>query len=140
MYALTAADGDGRAEQVTLEIHNDHQEPSVLLRRADGSETRHHGADLFHCLQNVRLTLEADGLLLCCQGARPLVWPSGMDRQAGNGQHAHVLRRHPPLTDADRVDIFEQADLADVGTVREQEEAVFDFHGFDKSKLRRPPH
>jgi hypothetical protein len=143
VYTLIAASRDGRTEQVILEINDDYSAPSVLLRRADGTETRHDGTDLFHCLQNVRRALEAEELLLCCQGARPLASSSGMERQMSNGSHAYVLRRHPPLTDADRVDIFAPAELADVGTVHEQREALFDFFGFDKAGLRRaaqPPH
>jgi len=139
---LIAASRGGRTEHVTLEINNDYHAPSVLLRRADGNETPHRGSDLFHCLQNVRRTLEADGLLLCCHGARPLVWPSASDRQMGVGQYACELRRDPPLTIADLADIFEPADLAEVGTVDEQEEAALDFLGFDKNKLRwaaQPP-
>ena len=130
MISLVAANRQGCSEIVTLEVNEPPLQPWLLLRRADGSENRHYGPDLFECLKDLRHTLEKDGLLLCCQGARPLVFPSGVSRQMGNGRMAYPLRRVPPLSEADLIDIFQPADVAEVGTVEEQTEAVRKFFGF----------
>jgi hypothetical protein len=123
---LVAASEDGRRESVDLEV-NDSAMPSLRITRASGAVTTHTGSDLFECLKEVRLMIEADNLLLCCQGARPTVFPSGMGRQMSNGRLAYPLRRNPSLTDADLIDIFSPAPLSEVGTVAEQRSAVLEF-------------
>jgi hypothetical protein len=56
---------------------------AVRFVLADGSVVEAVGADLFSALETVRRRLEAEGMLVCCQGARPDVFPSGMARQMG---------------------------------------------------------
>jgi hypothetical protein len=129
MLPLTAASRDGRSEVIRLGI-DDPAGSSIRLVRAGGEETVHAGVDLFECLQGVRRHLESEGLLVCCQGARPGVFPSGMSRQMSNGRYAYPLRRDPPLTDADLVDIFAPAEISEVGTVDDQRRAVAKFFGF----------
>jgi hypothetical protein len=124
--ALVAASEDGHRESVDLEV-NDSAMPSLKITRANGTVTIHAGSDLFECLKEARLMFEADNLLLCCQGARPNVFPSGMGRQMSNGRLAYPLRRNPPLTDADLIDIVSPAPLAEVGTVAEQRSAIVEF-------------
>ncbi|NVK78912.1 hypothetical protein [Streptomyces morookaense] len=126
---LIAAGHDGRREAVVLEVE-DSGTPDVKLVRTDGTTTVHPDVDLFECLKAVRRTLEEEGLLLCCQGARPMVFPSGMGRQMSNGRLAYTLRRDPPLTNADLVDIFASAQFSEVGTVEDQRRAVMRFFGF----------
>jgi hypothetical protein len=123
---LAAASEDGRQETLVLEV-DDSGEPSIRLLRANQVSSVHGGSDLFECLKDVRLALEEEGLLICCQGARPTVFPSGMGRQMSNGRLAYPLRRTPPLTDADLVDIFAPAQFVEVGTVASQRQAVLDF-------------
>lgn len=132
MAAMAAVGKAGRREIVSLDINDSPQESWITLRRADGAESRHGGVDLFECLKDLRKALEADGLFLCCQGARPLVFPSGMSRQMSNGRLAYPLRRNPPLSDADLVDIFLPAEPAEVVSVDEQAAAVREFFGFAK--------
>jgi hypothetical protein len=129
MVTLVAASCNGRREEVNLSIDGP-DAASIELSRADGVVTTHTGSDLFECLQSIRRSLESDGLLLCCQGARSLVFPSGMSRQMSNGRLAYPLQRDPPLSDADLVDIFLPAELSEVATVDEQLEAVREFFGF----------
>ena len=129
MLSLTAASRDGRSERIRLDI-DDPAGSSVTLVRSSGEETVHAGVDLFECLQGIRRHLESEGLLLCCQGARPDVFPSGVFRQMSNGRYAYPLRRDPPLTDEDLVDIFAPADISEVGTVDDQRRAVARFFGF----------
>jgi hypothetical protein len=80
--------------------------------------------DLFDCLVAIRRELEREGGRVCCAGARPDVWPSGMARQMAGGRKAyrHLPGRRP--TRADLVDVFDPTDCADVVTVAEQESAM----------------
>jgi hypothetical protein len=128
---LTAASDDGRQEPLVLEI-DDSSQPNIKLIRADRTSSVHSGTDLFECLKDMRLMLESEGLLVCCQGSRPMVFPSGMGRQMSNGRLAYPLRRTPPLTDADLIDIFDPAQLTEVGTVESQRQAVLNFFGSRK--------
>ncbi len=97
-------------------------EPPWTLRLAvNGREFSAQESDLFECLVTVRRQLERDGSRICCLGARPDVFPSGMGRQMGGGRRAY--RHHPgrrPTRD-DLVDIFDPADCEDVVMVQEQE-------------------
>ncbi|WP_194833445.1 hypothetical protein [Nocardia sp. XZ_19_369] len=82
---LTAVDAAGVCWPVALRLG----EPSVARVELVG-----HGVfgsaddDYLSCLITVREYLEKQGLLLCCQGARPDVWPSGQLRQFENGRRA----------------------------------------------------
>lgn len=87
------------------------------------------GYDLFDALTALRRSLESDGLLLCCAGARGDVHPSGMSRQMSGGRAAyrHVAGRPPGS--ADLVDIFEAADPAEVTSVDAQLDSVRKLRG-----------
>lgn len=78
------------------------------------------GADLFDSLTSLRGALEADGLLICVEGACADVYPSGMSRQMAGGRRAyrHVSGRRPDRTDL--VDIFDSACCHAVVSVEEQ--------------------
>ena len=78
------------------------------------------GVDLFDSLTGLRDALEAEGLLICIEGARADVYPSGMSRQMGGGRRAyrHVSGRRPER--ADLVDIFDATCCGDVVSVDEQ--------------------
>lgn len=53
-----------------------------LRMRFTGGEWQHFSEpNLFKCLMSLRTYLEKQELLLCCQGARPDVFPSGMQQQ-----------------------------------------------------------
>jgi hypothetical protein len=123
---LIAAAEDGRHESIVLEI-DDSGESSIKMTRSSKVVSVHPGRDLFECLKDVRRIFEAEDLLVCCQGSRPMVFPSGMGRQMSNGRLAYPLRRTPPLTDADLVDIFAAAHFSEVGTIGEQRQAVLNF-------------
>ncbi|MGY0236006.1 hypothetical protein [Longispora urticae] len=85
--------------------------------------------DYLSCLVALREVLEARGLLLCCQGARPDVWPSGMLRQFENGRRAYVLDPERRGEELEMVDIFAPAPAEFVVGVLAQGKAVFAFHG-----------
>jgi hypothetical protein len=67
------------------------------------------GFDLFDSLVTLRGVLEAEDLLICVEGARSDVYPSGMSRQMGTGRGAY---RH--------VDIFDETCCDDVVRIEEQ--------------------
>lgn len=119
--------------KVALEIDVSRTPPSVIrVRRGQGAVAEYTGSDLFNCLHGLRQVLEAEGLLLCCQGARPDVFPSGMDRQMGEARHAHVLGLEARQEES--VDIFAPADVGLVGTIEEQRVFVMRAFGFDKKR------
>ncbi|WP_433593945.1 hypothetical protein [Nocardia sp. CA-145437] len=123
---LTAVDSAGVQWPVVLRLG----EPSVARVELVG-----HGVfgsaddDYLSCLLAVREYLEARGRLLCCQGARPDVWPSGTLRQFDNGRRAHVLDHDRRGAELEVVDIFAPAPAEVVVSVLDQGKAVFAFHG-----------
>jgi hypothetical protein len=102
---------------------------TVRLVLADGLVAEAVAADLFSALEEVRRQVEATGLTVCCQGARPDVFPSGMARQMAGGRRAYRLRAGKRPDRADLVDIFAPASCDDVVTVDEQRAAVRRFYG-----------
>ncbi|MEV0842236.1 hypothetical protein AB0I55_22190 [Actinocatenispora sera] len=128
---LIAVSKDGRRKSIVIEI-DDSAQPSLRLIRGDRTPEVYGGNDLFECLKAVRLALENNGFLICCQGSRPTVFPSGMSRQMSNGRLAYPLRRTPPLTSDDLIDIFAPAQFVEVGTVEDQRQAVRNFFRFPK--------
>jgi hypothetical protein len=91
----------------------------LTVSRAGADDVTTTGVDLFECLFEARRVLERKGLILCCEGARPEAWVSGMGSQMGGGRAAY--RRSidrsvtPPL-----VDIISPAPCEEVGTVEAQ--------------------
>lgn len=97
---------------------------SLKLDFGDGRIFEAEAADLFAALEAIRLQLEPAGVLLCCQGARPDVFPSGMARQMAGGRRAYRLSSERRPTRDDLVDIFDPVDSGEVVTVQEQLETV----------------
>jgi len=77
--------------------------------------------DLFEALASVRRRLEVSGWLIAVQGARRDTFPSGMVRDMGGARRVYVLEPGRPVAREHLVDIFADADPADLGTVEEQE-------------------
>jgi hypothetical protein len=98
----------------------------VDVRMDHGPATTGEGPDLFEALVAARRVLEADGVLLACNGCRRDVFPSPMLRQSASGRRAYVLTMPRSEVKPPTVDIFETAlDLSLVVTVDEQQ-AWFD--------------
>ncbi|WP_225726954.1 MULTISPECIES: hypothetical protein [unclassified Nocardia] len=123
---MTAVDSAGVLWPVVLRLG----EPSVARVELVGHGVFGSGDDdHLSCLVAVREYLEERGRLLCCQGARPDVWPSGMLRQFENGRRAYVLDRDRRGAELEVVDIFAPAPAEMVVSVLEQGKAVFAFYG-----------
>ncbi|TDC61606.1 hypothetical protein E1258_11050 [Micromonospora sp. KC207] len=131
LLELNVVDGAGRATKVGVAIHGVTGARVVVTRGDRVWEAE--GEDLLVCLVNVRQQLEADGLNLCCQGARPDVWPSGQLRQFTNGRFGYILASPSIGRAPETVDLFAPADVGEIGTVEEQRAAVFRFHGLRQS-------
>jgi hypothetical protein len=97
---------------------------SLTVECADGTTSEATAQDLFAALESVRQELEEFGLLLCCQGSRPDVFPSGMARQSWGGRRAYRLRAGQKPNRDDLVDIFDPAACGEVVSVQRQYEAV----------------
>ncbi|MFX4294924.1 hypothetical protein [Streptomyces bohaiensis] len=93
------------------------------------------GSNLFKCLLSARIDLEKEGLLLCCQGARADVFPSGMQQQVDNGRFAAVLSRS--AKEREIVDIFAAAKPSQVTSVEGQRVAVYRFFNLPISDAER---
>jgi len=78
------------------------------------------GSDLFECLVQLRLFLEAKSIFVLCNGSRIDVYPSRLIRQMTNGRMAYILKSNTPTSSEFLVDIFDKADANKVGTVKEQ--------------------
>ncbi|WP_085927669.1 hypothetical protein [Streptomyces platensis] len=119
----TAKRVDGEKVDVLLRISTP---PSTLRIRLIDEEFEHvyEEVDLLECLKSARRDLEGMGLLLCCQGARLNVFPSGMTRQMSEGRLAYSLQAGRVPSDDDLVDIFAPADCSEVATLEDQLAAV----------------
>jgi hypothetical protein len=76
--------------------------------------------DIFGCLCELRYFLDSENWKILCNGARFDAYPSAMSRQMGGGQKLYVLKLNTQPTRADLVNIFDQADIDQVGTVEAQ--------------------
>ncbi len=83
--------------------------PWRLRLECGDDEYSSEGLDLFESLTSLRLQLESGGLLLCVNGARADVYPSGMSRQMAGGRMAYQLARGRRPGREDLVDIFDAA-------------------------------
>nr|BEK64424.1 hypothetical protein KPHV_16510 [Kitasatospora purpeofusca] len=92
-----------------------------------GSRTEFSGTDYLDCLTQARRQLERDGRLLCCQGVRPDVHPSGQLRQFTNGREAYVHHLEPSSEALGAVDIFAPASPEDIVSLDEQRAAIIGF-------------
>ena len=118
-YQLVAVGAEGANVQVELTVISEH--PAELQARWASREPRgYSGGDLFECFLAVRADLELQSLLLCCQGARRNVSPSGLTRQMSNGRLAYLLPVGRPVSDEDLVDVFAPADCSDVVSIVDQ--------------------
>lgn len=80
------------------------------------------GRDLFHALECLRLLLEPQGLAVAVNGARADAWASGMQRDMTGARRVYLYRNGHHVTAADLVDVFGDADPADLATVAAQHE------------------
>jgi hypothetical protein len=97
----------------------------LRMRFSGGDWRSFHESNLFKCLLNARTDLEKEGRMLCCQGARPDVFPSGMQQQMDNGRFGTVLVRSEEEREV--VDIFGAAEPSQVTSVDAQRAAVYQF-------------
>lgn len=85
--------------------------------RVASSSTR----SCFDALRQLRLQLEARGILVRCNGSCENVYPSPMIEEMGDGDRAYRLSLGKPAALADLVDIFALSDLAAPATIASQE-------------------
>jgi hypothetical protein len=93
----------------------------VEVSVGDDIDSRGEGPDLFDALVSARRELEAQDVLIGCNGARRDVFPSAMLRQATRGRRAYVLTVPRTASRPSTVDIFAPApDMSALATVDEQ--------------------
>ncbi len=89
----------------------------------DGKTLTSSEDDYFEALVQLRLQLEAQGLLLHCNGAGLNVYPSMMGRQMGEGLFAYHLHMGQQSKMEDLVNIFETS--ADILPATVADQAAF---------------
>ncbi|MCT2589102.1 hypothetical protein LHJ74_03980 [Streptomyces sp. N2-109] len=125
---LIAANMSGILEEVFVAITG--RDPHELtLKRAGLPDEKHQAGDLFSCLMDLRRSLESEGLLLCCQGARLDVTSSGMLLQMTDGREAYTFDPSTRTVHEETVYILDPAPLSKVATVSQQRDAIFSLHG-----------
>ncbi|MEV6241921.1 hypothetical protein [Lentzea sp. NPDC051838] len=136
-FTLVALNERGVARSIEIELRDP---PAVAMVMAvdGGPSLEFQAEDLFVCLMNARLRLEEDGFLLCCQGARPDVFPSGLLQQETGGRYAYVLTDEADEAGRPTVDIFAPADISEVATVADQRAAVMRFYGLPDRASEQP--
>lgn len=96
--------------------------PLSMIFYADGMKAiESERADLFDCLEGVRLALESLSILLLCNGARIDSYPTQADRQTDYGRNIHIAELGKPTTEESSVDIFADAPIDKVGSVAAQQ-------------------
>lgn len=119
---LQTVDATGHIRHVTVYLADPSDARIALL---DGhSRTEFTGTDYLDCLHQARRHLERDGRLLCCQGARSDVHPSGQLRQFTHGRQAYVHWPGPQSKSSEAVDIFAPAPPGDVVNLDDQRAAI----------------
>ncbi len=127
---LAVIDHGGRIAASTLTLYD--AVPARLVLTCGGLLLDVEGDDLLDCLIDLRRRLETEGLNLCCQGARSDVWPSGQLRQFTNGRIGYVLAPRPAGDALEEVDLFAPAQPHEIGSIEQQRQAVFRFHGLHR--------
>ncbi|MFG3702112.1 hypothetical protein ACGF5C_30075 [Micromonospora sp. NPDC047620] len=127
LLELNIVDGAGRTAKSTVAIYD--AAPARVVLTSGDLVLEEEGLDLLVCLLGIRRRLEVDGFNLCCQGARPDVWPSGLLRQFSNGRFGYVLASGTTGGALEEVDLFAPADAKEIGTVEQQLESAFRFYG-----------
>ncbi|WP_431783047.1 hypothetical protein [Streptomyces chumphonensis] len=116
----------------SIEICFTTRPPYQLKATRNGAEgATFTGTHLMNCLRQLRFSLESEGLLLCCQGARPDVTLSGMQSQMADGRFVYVFDKSTGTVGAEQIDIFAPADCADVVSTTVQRAEVFSFYGLE---------
>ncbi|MFD4674809.1 hypothetical protein ACFWNN_34145 [Lentzea sp. NPDC058450] len=103
-------------------------EPEHLAATIDGQNVK-------GPFDELRKQLQDRGILLCCMGARPDVWASGMLASFSDGREAYLHREGRQATNDDVVDIFAPTDASAVVTLEVQREAWLDAHPQIKARL-----
>ncbi|RBM18126.1 hypothetical protein DI005_20245 [Prauserella sp. PE36] len=131
-----------RVDRDVLVVHGDQRERARIRGWLDGYDGPHPtyrielftrmgryggpytatGPDMFEALVRLRRQLEPEGVVIAVQGARQDAFPSGMARNMGGGELIYVLRLGRQATTDDLVDTFQDAEVDQLATVRDQYE------------------
>jgi hypothetical protein len=81
--------------------------------------------DFFEALCLIRLQLEAENIIILCNGSRYDAYPSGMSRQMSNGLALYIHKLGEPSKRQDLVNIFDRADMELISSVSEQKDFYY---------------
>jgi hypothetical protein len=139
-YELTAVVMESGAgpDVIPVRVEVVGNRPAALEVTWAGKTHRIEKPDYFGCLVELRELLEAEGRLLCCQGARGDAGPSGSLRQMSDGRQVYVYpEQRRRVSAADVVDAFAPADCSLVVTVEEQNRRHFARLGIERPDKQR---
>jgi len=117
--STVSADIEGVEDDSTVE-----SVARLTLRFSDRVVEASSERGFFDALRIVRVTLEKEGILLCCFGGGENVYPSPMQESMGFARLAYRNELGRQASSSDIVDIFDTDDSVRPATVEQQE----DFH------------
>ncbi|GIH07183.1 hypothetical protein Rhe02_52500 [Rhizocola hellebori] len=126
---LQTVDGSGATAPITLHVEATFSRVTISATNGVGTVGTVTGGDLLEALTELRRHLEDRHLLLCCQGARINVWPSGLLRQFSEGRCGYVLGARLEDGSFEVVDLLAPAPPVQAANVAQQQEFVRAFHG-----------
>jgi hypothetical protein len=119
-YAVRVAPESGD-QQWTLTTSRRGRDWLITLADHDGNSWAAEGPDLFEALRALRRSVDPLGIRLGVNGARRSAWASGMQRDMGEGRVVYLLTEGETGR-SPQVSTLGSASLAEVGSVREQDE------------------
>lgn len=125
---LQTVDASGGTAPIMLCVETTFTRVTITATTGIGTIGPVAGGDLLDALTELRQHLGDRDLLLCCQGARINVWPSGMLRQFSHGRSGYVLGTRLEDGSFEIVDLLAPAPSAQVVNVADQQEFVRAFH------------
>lgn len=121
MTSVQVRGDDGHTQTWDLRVDEGAERAAVELSSPEGDTWAAEADSLWAAVRDLRVRLDADGILLGLTASRPDVQPSRMSLQMGGGRMAYAVRLGHPAGRHDVVDILTPAELDAVSTVAEQE-------------------
>ena len=122
---VTVARSDGSVETVEIVLVEDHSDDifpaGVRLSSSALGDFQGWSLDFYEALRQVRRDLDQLGVLVLVNGARVDAWPSGLQRQQLCGRGLYLTASPDELKG--QVRLLDPAELSEVGTVQEQDNA-----------------
>jgi len=119
--------------QLLLEITSGGYSTVTIILK-DGRKFFGTDTDWFNGFRSLRKRTDKLGIKILVQASRPNCWPSGMSAQMSNGKKIYERSLAKGAETWPIVDSFDEADISEIGTLKEQDE--FNKSFYDSKKAR----